>query len=144
VELYVDTSALVKRYVREAHSDAFDAFLDREDHGYLIGPLVTTEFESVLERLQRQKIIGGAFARQARSDLAADLASSLWSLRTFDAISFQSAAHLMRTLQSPLSTLDALHLASALGLQCDGLVTADRQLAKAATECGLAVTQFFG
>ena len=140
----MDTSALVKRYVREAYSDAFDAFLDSEHHQYVIGPLVMTEFESVLERLQRQKIIGSAFARQARSDLAADLASTLWLQRTFDVSSFQSAAHLIRTLKSPLATLDALHLATALGLHCDGMVTGDRHLASAAAECGLSVIQFFG
>jgi uncharacterized protein len=140
--VYFDTSALAKRYVPEAGSDEVDAFLAAHPAPCVITPLVATELESILQRLARQRLIDSRFASQVRRDYAADLGAALWSMQPFEGASFARATALMRDLGTPLATLDALHLASALELGCAGIATSDRQLVKAAQAAGLAVHSF--
>jgi uncharacterized protein len=140
--IYIDTSALDKRYLAEKGSDAFDAFLIAQPDECVISPLVATELESVVQRLLRQRLIDKAYAEQVREDFAADLRGALWAMRPFPSAGLARAADLLRTLAAPLATLDALHLASAVELECSAIATADRQLATAAGEHGLEVHPF--
>lgn len=140
--IYIDTSALAKRYVLEQGSDAFDAFLQVCEDDCVISALGTTEFESILQRLRRQGFIDAAFARRARDSFLADLHLALWAVRPFANSSFSQAAELMRSMDTPLATLDALHLASAIDFGCNGFATSDRQLSKAASRRGLTVHDF--
>lgn len=48
----------------------------------------------------------------------------------------------MRSVDVPLATLDALHLASAIESGCDALATGDRHLSRAAVKRGLTVHEF--
>jgi uncharacterized protein len=140
--IYIDTSALAKRYLAERGSDAFDAFLIGQLDDCLISPLVATELESVVQRLLRERLIDKAYAVQVRQDFANDLIGALWSMRPFPNASLARAQELLRTLTAPLATLDALHLATAIEFECSALATGDRQLAKAAAEHGLEVHPF--
>ncbi len=142
VPIYVDTSALGKRYVAERGSSDFDEFVSARDDDFVICPLGAMELESMFQRLQRQRLIDTAFADQARRDFASDLAAAVWSMRGFDGACFARGSELLRTLSSPLATLDALHLACAIETRCDAFATGDRQLARAATESGLTVHPF--
>lgn len=142
VATYFDTSALAKRYVAERGSHDVDAFLAGQDDAFVISPLVATELESVLRRLLRQRLIDAAFAAQARIDFAADLTAALWAMHPFEAASFARASVLIRELDSPLATVDALHLACAIEFGCDAIATGDRQLARAAQASGLIVHSF--
>ena len=139
---YFDTSALAKRYILEAGSDTVDAFLASHDDDCVICPLVATEFESILQRLLRQGLIAPDFAARARSSFAADLSGALWAMQPFEVASFGRAGNLLRDLNTPLATLDALHLACAIELHCTALATSDRQLARAAQASGLVVHSF--
>lgn len=140
--IYIDTSALAKRYLSERGSEVFDAFLAAQDDECVICPLGATELESMLQRLQRECLITASFAQQVRRDFAADLSAALWSMRPFEAASFALATQLMRSLQAPLASLDALHLACSIELACTSFATGDRQLARAAAEHGLQVHSF--
>lgn len=140
--IYVDTSALAKRYLAEKGSDGFDAFLIGQADDCVISPLVATELESVVQRLLRQRLIDRAYAQQVRDDFAADLRGALWAMRPFPSAGLSRAAELLRALESPLATLDAMHLASAIEFECSAIATGDRQLAHAATEHGLDVHSF--
>lgn len=140
--VYIDTSALAKRYLAEKGSDAFDAFLIAQPDDCVISPLVATELESIVQRLLRQRLIDKAYAEQVRQDFAADLRGALWSMRPFPSAVLALAADLIRMLAAPLATLDALHLASAVELDCSAIATGDRQLATAAAERGLNVHAF--
>ncbi|RZU02502.1 type II toxin-antitoxin system VapC family toxin [Rivibacter subsaxonicus] len=142
MSVYIDTSALAKRYLAEPASDAFDRFLATCGDDYVINPLGATEFESVLQRLQRQQLIDARHARRARTEFGKDLAAALWNMQPFDSDSFSLATALMQDLGVALATLDALHLASAISHQCSGLATGDRQLARAAAARGLDVYPF--
>ncbi len=139
---YFDTSAFAKRYIAEAGSDRVDAFLASHDDDCVISPLVAAEFESILQRLMRQGLMGADFAVQARRHLSADLSGALWAMQPFEVASFQRAIGLLRELGTPLATLDALHLACAIELRCAGLATCDHQLARAAAASGLLVYSF--
>jgi uncharacterized protein len=142
VPIYIDTSALAKRYVAEIGSAHFEAFVAEQSDECVICPLGAIELESVLQRLQRQQLIDSAYALQARRDFASDLASAVWSMQRFDAAGFARGTELLRTLSSALATLDALHLACAIELGCEAIATGDRQLARAAQECNLTVHSF--
>ena len=142
MSIYIDTSALAKRYLLERGSDAFDAFLQQCDDDCVISALGGTEFESVLQRLRRERLIDADYAEQARKDFLNDLQTALWVVRPFAPSNFPQAADLMRTLDVPLATLDALHLATALDLGCRGIATSDRQLSQAASRRGLIVHDF--
>ena len=139
---YFDTSALAKRYIAEPGSDAVDEFLAQHADDCVITPLVATEFESILQRLLRQGLIDADFAARSHSRFAADLSGALWAMRPFEVASFSRAVGLLRELGTPLVTLDALHLASAVEHQCTALATSDRQLARAAQASGLLVHTF--
>ena len=133
--IYVDTSALVKRYVNEGASARFDAFL--ADSAELVSsPLGLTEFESMLQRRLRQGDFDRAYLEKTRDFLGRDIESALWQLLPFDPAVLPHATRLLRTLSAPLATLDSIHLASAQAAGCDSLATADRQFARAATRCG--------
>jgi len=140
--VYVDTSALLKRYVNEATSPAFDAFVAGDDDDFIISPLTITELESVLQRRLRQGDFDRRYLGRTRTLFGRDMASALWQVRPFEPAAFDEAARLMRELRQPLATLDALHLASALLYDCDRLATSDRQLARAAEASGLTIHDF--
>jgi predicted nucleic acid-binding protein len=143
MSVYVDTSALAKRYLAEQGSDAFDEFLLGQTDDFVITPLVATELDSLLQRLLRQRLVDLEYTEQVRRHFSADLRSALWSMRPFESVGFTLAGELIRQLAAPLATLDALHLASAIACDCSAMATGDRQLAKAAAERGLAVHPFF-
>jgi predicted nucleic acid-binding protein len=140
--VYVDTSALIKRYVHEPQSLAFDAFVSTSDEAFVISPLTLTELESVLQRRLRQGDFDKRYLQRTRLLIGNDLVGALWQVRPFEPRSFDEASRLMRELGMPLATLDALHLASARAFQCDQLATSDRQLARAAAHSGLAIHDF--
>lgn len=142
VSTYIDTSALAKRYVAERGSDEFETFVQAQGTDCVICQLATVELESLLRRLQRERLIDSGYAMQVRRDFASDMASALWSMQAFDAACFARANELLRALDAPLAALDALHLASAVEFGCDSLATGDQQLARAAAECGLTVYTF--
>jgi len=140
--IYIDTSALAKRYLNEQASAAFEAFVSERDDDFVISPLTVTEFESLLQRRLRLGDIDKRFLSRTRSLLTQDMAAALWQVHPFDPIAFETAGRLLRELDTPLATLDALHLGSALAFGCGQLATSDKQLARAAHRAGLAVHDF--
>ena len=140
--VYIDTSAMVKRYLNEAMSDAFDEFVAGRDDDFVITPLTATEFESVLHRRLRMGDIDKRFLQRTRVLFTRDLGAALWQMHPFEPAAFETANQLIRELAEPLATLDALHLASALAYGCGQIATSDKQLARAASSCGLVVHDF--
>ena len=139
---YVDTSALIKRYIEETGSDAFDAFCERPAIERVICPLGATEFTGLLQRRLR---LGSLSAKQTiavRQRFLADVAAGGWRIIDFEADVFAKANNLMVNLGAPLATLDALHLACALQHGIPDFATADRQLATAARKAKLRVHTF--
>ena len=142
MSVYVDTSALTKRYLSEATSEAFDRFVQACESALQITPLTVTEFHSTLMRRLRMGDLDDAYVERARSSFSADLQSQLWTWAPFPAVAFGDASRLIQDLELPLATLDALHLACARLFDCKGFATADLRLGRAAERCGLTLHDF--
>ncbi len=140
--IYIDTCALVKRYVHEPSSQAFDDFVAASDDEFVLSPLTLVELQSVLMRRLRQREFDRVYLRRLRALFNSDMRAALWVVRPFPTEAFAEAARLIEELDVPLATLDALHVASAKILGCKRFATADAQLARAAQRCGLAVDGF--
>jgi predicted nucleic acid-binding protein len=142
LDIYVDTSALVKRYVNEPNSAAFDDFVVASDAPFVLVPLTLVEMQSVLMRRLRQRDFDRAYLKRLHGHFDDDLRAALWVVQPFPARAFADAAKLITGLDAALATLDALHVACAAALGCTGFATADHQQALAARRCGLSIHDF--
>jgi predicted nucleic acid-binding protein len=131
VSTYVDSSALLKRYVEEADSVAADALL-RAD-----GALLTARHTIVEVRRNLARLLSGRDLAAARAAFADDLASI--SIIELDEATCESAASIAET--TGVRTLDALHLAAAQRVAEPGVgfLTFDLRQAQAARALGLMV-----
>jgi uncharacterized protein len=128
VSLYVDTSALLKRYVAEEDSDACERFL-------MADPTWITARHTWVEVLRNlAKLLRGSERSRLRKAFRAD-----WDrmhVVEIDAITCERAGELAEALQ--VRTLDALHLAAAerAGAGAISLLTYDLRQAQAARSLG--------
>lgn len=137
-QAYFDTSALIKRYVKERGSETARALLRR--FRVLSSAIVTAELMSALGRRRA----AGDLGRQALAAILSRLQDdrSSWRLVEVGPPVLSRAEELIST--TSLRTLDAIHVASALvfrggtGLRVP-FVTADTRQRSAATGLGLAV-----
>lgn len=138
MKAYIDTSVLVKRYVSEPGSDALDSFLMTAQPDLIASELIRLELVSTFGRKCRE----GRFPRtdldKLQIQVDADLLSGRIELVVLHRDILMRALDLMRSLNQPPATLDAIHLASALAQRVDVFMTNDHQLSLAATEAGLA------
>ena len=138
MKAYIDTSVLVKRYVSEPGSDALDGFLVTAQPELIASELIRLELVSTFGRKCRE----GRFPRtdldKLQIQIDADLLSGRIELVVLHRDILMRALNLMRSLNQPPATLDAIHLASALAQRVDVFMTNDHQLSQAATEAGLA------
>jgi predicted nucleic acid-binding protein len=131
LSLYVDSSALLKRYVEEADSPVADALL-RADDALLTGRHTVVEVRRNLARL-----LSGRQLVAARTAFGDDLTSV--SIIELDAATCEAAASIAET--TGVRTLDALHLAAAQRIAEPGVgfLTFDVRQAQAARSIGLMV-----
>lgn len=139
---YVDTSALMKRFVSEERTADMEAFVLADAHRLVISSLTVTEFRSVLKRRLRLGTLNALFVAKATEQLAIEVASSALAFQAIDGVIFNLAGDLIERLNAPLSTLDALHLACAKTAQCALMVSADKQLLRAAEEAEMQILDF--
>jgi len=140
--IYIDTSALAKRYIHEPSSERFDEFVAGSADEFMLTPLIVTELASALRRRLRAGEFDGAYLKRAESAFDRDLRDALWVMCPVEPATFDAASRLIRELDAPLAALDAIHLASAIGYGCGAIATSDRQLARAAKLCALEVHDF--
>ncbi len=123
---YVDTSAFLKLVVEEDHSPAFRRWAEANEEGL---------FSSDLMRVEA--------LRSARRHSSAALAATRDRLDAVALLHVTSATHELAAELDPaiLRTLDALHLAVALGLgsELEGVATYDDRLASAASLYGITI-----
>ncbi len=128
---YVDTSALLKRYVEEADLPAADALL-RGDRS-----LLTARHTIVEVRRNLARLLSGRDLVASRAAFAADLRSV--SIIELDEATCELAAAIAET--TGVRALDALHLAAAQRVAAPGVgfLTFDLRQAQAARALGLTV-----
>jgi predicted nucleic acid-binding protein len=130
VTTYVDTSALLKRYVDEPDSDRANELLAADP------ALVTARHTIVEVRRNLAQILGPTDATAARAAFADDLGSL--ALVELDAATCELAATVGE--QTGVRTLDALHLGAALRLgTAVTFLTFDVRQAQAARSLGFTV-----
>lgn len=140
--IYLDTSALIKRYVPEKNSRAFDEWFVAHAP-CAISRLTFVEVRSTLARKRREKVIGEIQEREALNELRTDLQDGVLTVFPGSDAHFVEAFHLIDRLAAlPLRTLDALHLAIARLETSERLATADRVMLQAAQALGIETVSF--
>jgi predicted nucleic acid-binding protein len=131
VSLYVDSSAVLKRYVDEPDSEAADALL-RSDPSPLTARHTVVEVRRTLARVLTERDAG-----EARSAFLHDLEA--FSLIELDADTCEMGAAIAEV--TGVRTLDALHLAAAqrAGGVALPFLTFDLRQAQAARSLGFTV-----
>lgn len=140
--IYIDTSALAKRYLREPGSDEFDDFL-----GHLlsvsISRLTVVELRCLLGRRRRNRDIDAGVERYAAAAFEDDIAQGFLEVHPLeDRHALGARDLLIRLATVPLRTLDALHLAIATAIGADAVATADDTFEAAAALLRLRVEWF--
>ena len=126
--LYVDSSALLTRYVDQPDSSRADELLAADDQ------LVTARVTEVEVRRNLARLLDDTSLVDARANLARDLAA--FAIVELDATTCATAAQIAE--QTGVRTLDALHLGAALRLGSGiTFATFDVRQAQAARSLGL-------
>ena len=134
MRVFFDTSAFVKRYVREEGSDLVLSWCDQATELCLSG-IALPEIISAFCRLRREQLITALQYRHLKAMLLADIA---------DAAICDLTPEVMRNTilsleHNVLRGMDAIHLGSALTLQVNVFVSADAKQCAAASQAGLQV-----
>lgn len=127
MKLFLDTSALAKRYIAEQGSDTV-LRLCREAEQLAVSVICLPEMISTLNRLVRERRLSRAKYQVLKQTLLGDLAGAdLCELTT------AVMRGVIRLLESnPLRAMDAIHVASAAAYGAELFASADlRQLAAA-------------
>ena len=131
---YPDTSVLVSAYVPEAHSRAAEKVLGDFTASLILCPLHELEFTNALELAVFRGKMTPARAFAVRKCFEED--ATHWQLRPLPVDVFTRAASLARrhTARYGARSLDVLHVATAIALGAEVLLSFDkrqRRLAKA-------------
>jgi predicted nucleic acid-binding protein len=130
--MYVDTSVLVKLFVREADSDHYGKLLD--GRALCSSVLAYTELWSALLARERHGNLTVKLRREAWQLFDQYVSDNVIDLRPLGPAIFRRANLLFEHCHPrvPLRSLDALHLASADQTQDWPLVTHDQRMREAA------------
>ena len=137
--MYVDTSVLVKLYVREPDSEACEAVADGAS--LVSSGLLFCEFRSAI----MGKVSRGSVSREVGAEVwqefKRDIEARYIQFVPLDEVLIRDAADLLAELRPDvqLRTLDALHLATFLSAEVGPLLTKDMRMLKAAEHLGLAL-----
>jgi predicted nucleic acid-binding protein len=141
VSVYADTSFLVSLYVRDAHSNMAARFMRRAELPILFTPLNQLELLNALHlRMFRDELSEGE-VKAAAAFFRNDMESGIFSMKSLSASSFERAKSIVRQRTATLgtSTLDVLHVASALVLHANAFCSFDTNQRQLAEEEGLIV-----
>jgi uncharacterized protein len=133
--IYLDTSVVAPFYWAEALSDAVEELL-RQETELGISQLVEVELCSALSRRVRMGEIGRDEAQAIASCFQADRNNGFYVQLAVEPLHYDRAQDWLRQFDTPLRTLDALHLAIAASHNIP-LVTADVGLVASANLLGV-------
>jgi predicted nucleic acid-binding protein len=138
MELFVDTSALVKFYYPEDGSEDVETLLLAAERVF-VSRLCMVEMASALARKQRDGMIDKGTETRIWNAFQDDLRSAKVATLPLDEEVTDRAAALVRDLgaQEGLRTLDALQLAAAMNHRQAVFLSADQRLTKIAALVGL-------
>lgn len=134
MRVFFDTSAFVKRYIAE---NGTDTVLDWCQRATEIGlsAIAIPELISAFCRLQRGNKITSDQYQQLKASLLADVEDIAIGDLTPIVL-----AHTVSSLENNvLRAMDAIHIGSAIALECDKFISADQRQLAAAERAGLSV-----
>jgi len=134
-QLYFETSAILPYYREELHSKVIQKFILSVTPPVAISHLTDVEFASALSRLVRMKELDDVQAGIIEQAFADDCRAGLFKRISFTAAHFTQAVKWLSLRNTPLRTLDTLHLAVSNQGNLK-IVTCDVILAKAAEKLG--------
>jgi predicted nucleic acid-binding protein len=129
---YLDSSSFAKRFVDEAGSEEVE-LVCADASELALSVLCVPEIISALNRRLREHTLSKAHYDTAKRRLIEDI-RDVNIINLTDAIVTSSIGILEK---SPIRTLDALHIACALGWAADVFVSSDKQQLAAARRVGL-------
>ena len=132
MRVFLDSSALVKRYIDEPGKERVLQHC-RDADEIVLSVLCAPELLSAFNRLRREEKISASNYRRLKIDLAADLEQATIVDLT-PSVVHRTVSFLER---AALRTLDAIQLASASESMCDLFLTADRRQCEAAARLKL-------
>ena len=136
MRVFFDSSAFVKRYVREEGTEIVLSWCDQATELCLSG-IALPEIVSAFCRLLREDLVSPVQYRHLKTMLLADISDAAICDLTPEVI-----RHSIISLEkNVLRGMDAIHLGSALALNVDLFVSADARQCDAATQAGLRVVQ---
>lgn len=132
MRVFFDTSAFVKRYIAESGTDAVLEWCQRATEIGL-SAIAVPELISAFCRLKRENKISSEQYQQLKILLFADIEDI--------AIGDLTPLVLSQTVKSlennTLRAMDAIHIGSAIALECDTFISADQRQLEAAQRVGL-------
>ena len=134
MRLFLDTSALAKRYVAERGSEKVAALCAEADR-LVVSVICLPELVSTLSRLVRERRLSRIEYRRLKAGVVADLADVDLCQLTREVL----ASVVVLLEAHPLRAMDAIHVASALEVEPDLFVSADQRQLAAARKAGLKV-----
>jgi predicted nucleic acid-binding protein len=138
VSTYLDASVLVALFTPDPFSPRADALLRSADAAPLVSDFAAAELASVVARRVRTREFNPEDARTVFSNFDT-WAAQLGSRVPTEASDIIVTEGLLRRLDLPLRTPDALHIAIAQRVRAT-LATFDQKLAKSATAVGIPVS----
>ncbi len=139
---YIDTSVLVAYYCPEAISDKVEALLLSIERP-AVSQLTVIELASAVSRKIREGSLAHKSGEAIISLFNTHIAENRFAHYTLQSEHYTTAFKWISRFDTPLRTLDALHLAIAQGIHCRQLATADKTMADAGKAVGLGVARFF-
>ena len=136
MNIFLDSSALAKRYVQEVGSDRVEECL-RSATSLGISVLATPEVISALCRLHREKTLSRKQYLKAKEALFEDIVD-VRIIQITDDVTTRTVELLERF---SLRSADALHIASAAEWAADYFISADQRQCAAARGYGLKVKE---
>jgi uncharacterized protein len=127
MRVFLDASALAKRYSAEAGSEKVLEFCRRAEE-ILLSSIAIVEVLSGLNRLRREKRVTPRQYDQLKKDLAADVGQA--TILDLAPAVIRTAIHCLE--HAPLRAMDAIHVASAKESVCDVFLSADTRQCRAA------------
>lgn len=139
--IYWDTSTVIKLYVPEPDSEAWQNRAVHERRDIVSSSLLEAEFAFAVGRKEQLGDLRTGGARKLCHRLQSDISYGRIKVfpLSFDIVSAATAIALEGYPRQSVRTLDGLHLATAIRLHCREFVTTDRRLASAARALGFHV-----
>jgi len=134
MRLFLDSSALAKRYVREVGTERVVALCADADE-VVVSIIALPEVVSTLNRLRRGGRLSDSEYATIKQEVVADLADAT-TLEVTPSIVNKALTCLER---SRLRASDALHIATAMGAAPDLFLTGDRRQREGGTKAGLKI-----